>query len=413
LGEKEAKKQKKKYPCENQKLNSKETSMSQYSVKLTEAQRRELEEVVKKGEAPARKIQRANILLKTDSGKYGPCWSIKRIQEALGVGSTLVKDVRRQYKQEGMERALNRQPQPPRPQKQKIDGEQEAHIIAVLCTEKPEGQERWTLRALNERIIELEIVEQVSHETVRTVLKKNKLKPWQEKQWCVGPKGDGNYICNMEDVLKVYKRPYNQKYPVVCLDEGSVQFRKEEIAGLPMKPGRVKKRDYHYSREGYCNIFLACEPLTGKRFTKVTERRTKVEFAHFVRSIVQEQYRDAEKVILVMDNLSTHHLGALYQVFPAEEASAICDRIEMHMTPVNGSWLDMAEIELSVLGRQVLDERLENIQVVQEKVAAWEAKRNRQRVTIDWRFTTKDARIKLKRLYPEIKETSEDPKGTP
>lgn len=387
--------------------------MSQYSVKLSQAQRRELEAVVKQGNAPARRIQRANILLRTDSGTYGPRWGRKRIQEALGVGSTLITTVRRQFVQEGMERVLKRKPQPPRPQKLRIDGDGEAHVIATLCTEKPEGEERWTLRALKERIIELEIVETVSHETVRAVLRKNKLKSWQEKQWCVGPTGDENYIYCLEDVLEVYKRPYDPKKPQICIDEGSVQFRQEEIAELPMRPGKVKKIDYHYSREGFCSIFLACEPLTGKRFTRVTKRRTKVDFAHFLKDIMQEQYADAEKVILVMDNLNTHHLGALYKILPAKEARALCERIEVHMTPTNGSWLDMAEIELSVLGRQALHERIKNLEEVQEKVAAWEAKRNRKQPTIDWRFTTEDARIKLKRLYPVIQEDLEDPERTP
>jgi transposase len=371
-----------------------------------------LEALVKKGKAPARKIQRANILLKTDSGEHGPRWRAERIQETFKVGSTLIKDVRRQFVQEGMERALNRKPQPPRPLKQKIDGEQEAHIIAVLCTQQAEGQEKWTLRALAEKIIELEIAEQVSHETIRTVLKKNELKPWQEKQWCIGPIRDGNYVWRMEDVLAVYKRLYNPKVPVICLDEGSVQFRQALIPPLPMKPKHIKKIDYHYKREGYCSIFLACEPLTGKRYTQVTERRTREDFARFLHYIVQKVYKEAEKVVVVMDNLNTHILGALYDVFPAEEARAVCERVEIHYTPVHGSWLNMAEIELSVLGRQVLKERLKGIEIVKEKVAAWEVKRNRKRPTIDWRFTAEDARIKLKHLYPVIQECSEDAERT-
>lgn len=378
--------------------------MSKYSVKLNQAQRKVLEDLVKKGEAPARKITHANILLKTDSGEQGPRWSMKKIQEAFGVGSTLVKMVRKRFVENGIEDAINRRSQPERPEKRKIDGKQEAHIIAVLCTEKPVGQEKWTIRALKDRIIELEIVEQVCEETVRMVLKKNKLKPWQEKQWCVGPIGDGNYIYRMEDVLDVHVQPYDPKRPHIGFDEGSMQFRESIIDPIEAKPGKVKKIDYHYKRDGYCNIFMACEPLTGKVEVQVKERRTKEDFADFMKYIVDEMYPNAEKVVMVMDNLSSHSLGALYHKFPAEEAKRICNKIEIHYTPVHGSWLNMAEIALSVLGRQVLNERLGNIEIVKQKVAAWQAKQNEKQLKINWRFTTEDARIKLKRLYPSFEE---------
>lgn len=210
----------------------------------------------------------------------------------------------------------------------------------------------------------------------------------------------------MEDVLEVYVHPYDPKRPQVCIDEGSVQFQKELIPPLQMKAGQVKKRDYHYKRDGYCSLFLACEPLTGRRAIHVRDQRTKVEFAHFLKYVVDEMYPEAETVILVMDNLSTHTLGALYYVFAAEEAKRLWKKIEIHYTPRHGSWLNMAEIELSVLGRQVLRERVGEKKIVEEKVAAWLAKRNTQQAKINWRFTAEDARIKLKRLYPSIEEGS-------
>jgi DDE superfamily endonuclease len=206
----------------------------------------------------------------------------------------------------------------------------------------------------------------------------------------------------MEDILDVYVQPYDQKRPQVCFDEGSMQFKESIIEPIEAKSGKVKKIDYHYKRDGYCSIFMACEPLTGKRAVEVRERRTKADFAHFAKYIVDEMYPAAEQIILVMDNLSTHSLGALYQNFPAEEAKRLCKKIELHYTPVHGSWLNMAEIELSVLGRQVLHERIRDMETVQKKVAAWQAKRNAQQTKINWRFTTEDARIKLKRLYPSF-----------
>jgi transposase len=382
--------------------------MSKYSVKLSREQRTMLEGIVKKGESTARKIVRANILLKTDIGEYGARWSTTHIREAFDVGLTLITKVRKLFVEKGLEDALYRKPQPRRPSKLKINGRQEALIIAVLCTERPEGQERWTLRALTDRIIELEIVEGVSYETVRTVLTKNELKPWQKKQWCVGPTKDSEYVHHLEDILEVYIQAYNKKRPQVCLDEGSVQCLKDKIPALAMKPGQVKKEDYQYTHDGYCNIFMACEPLTGKRFTEVTKRRTKVDFAHFLRQLVDNEYPDAEKIVVVMDNLNTHRPASLYEAFSPAEAMRIWKKLEIHYTPKHGSWLNMAEIELSVLGRQVLHERLESMEIVKQRVAAWQAKRNAQQAKIHWRFTTDDARIKLERLYPTIKEYNPD-----
>jgi len=206
----------------------------------------------------------------------------------------------------------------------------------------------------------------------------------------------------MEDVLYEYVQPYHPAWPRVCLDEGCVQLLSSKREALDMEPGQVKKEDYEYEREGYCSIFLACEPLTGKRVIQVSPQRTKVEFAQFVRRLVEEEYPHAEKIVLILDNLNTHQLGALYSVFEAEEARRLCSKLELHYTPLHGSWLNMAEIELSVLGRQVLGERLADQQTLEQRVATWQARRNRERATINWRFTAQDARIKLKRLYPTL-----------
>jgi transposase len=215
----------------------------------------------------------------------------------------------------------------------------------------------------------------------------------------------------MEDVLEVYIQPYDEKRPQICMDEGSSQFTKDILPAVEMKPGHVKKEDYQYKREGYCNVFLACEPLTGRRVIEVTKRRTKHEFAYFIQRLVNEEYPEAEKIVLVMDNLNTHCMGALYEAFPKEEAMRLWKKLEIHPTPKHGSWLNMAEIELSVLGRQVLHERLGTIEIVKEKIEAWVARRNAQQCKIYWRFTTADARIKLERLYPVIEVDQPDRDG--
>ncbi len=206
----------------------------------------------------------------------------------------------------------------------------------------------------------------------------------------------------MEDVLEVYHRPYDAANPVVCMDEASKQLIGEVRDPLPMRPGQVEKYDSEYKRLGTANIFIAVEPLAGQRTTQVTDRRTKLDWAQFIRHLLENIYPNAEKVILVMDNLNTHTIGSLYEAFDAETARHLANRLEIHYTPKHGSWLNMAETELSVLCRQCLDRRIDSKEKITKEVATWESERNSREVTINWQFTTADARIKLKRLYPSI-----------
>lgn len=206
----------------------------------------------------------------------------------------------------------------------------------------------------------------------------------------------------MEQVLDVYKRPYDEKYPVVCMDESPKQLIRETRESIEAKPGRVKRVDYEYERCGTCNIFMASEPLIGQRYVKVTERKTKKDWAIFVKQISDEYYRSADRITLVMDNLNTHQPGSLYEVFKPAEAKRIWDRFEFVYTPKHGSWLNMAEIELNVLQGQCLSRRIDKIDKVKKEIKAWEESRNNKKARIDWQFKTKNARIKLKRLYPSI-----------
>jgi len=205
-------------------------------------------------------------------------------------------------------------------------------------------------------------------------------------------------------MLSVYVRPYDAEYPLVCMDEINKQLIRETRKLLPMQPGEVERYDFEYEREGVRNMFLACEPLMGKRYVKVTERRTKQDWAQFIQEIVEIQYPHAKKVILVMDQLNTHVLYALYEVFDPEKAKSIIDKLEVHYTPKHGSWLNMAEIELSVLSGQCLDRRIGSEEELKREVSAWQEERNTQKVKVNWHFTTQDARIKLKRLYPSLSE---------
>jgi hypothetical protein len=231
---------------------------------------------------------------------------------------------------------------------------------------------------------------------------KNELKPWLRKQWVIPPRADAEFVCAMEDVLEVYTRPYDPAYPVVCLDEISRQLVAETRTPVPAAPGQPTRVDCEYERCGTANLFLTCEPLAGQRHVTVTERRTAVDFAAEVRDLLEVRYPHAEQVVLVMDKLNTHKPAALYQAFEPAVARALIERLEIHHTPKHGSWLDMAEIELSVLSRQCLDRRIPDTATLTREVAAWQQARNADPRPVNWRFTTPEARIKLKRLYPSI-----------
>jgi hypothetical protein len=204
----------------------------------------------------------------------------------------------------------------------------------------------------------------------------------------------------MEDVLDVYTRPYDPRFPQVCLDETHTQLLGEVRDPLPATPGRVARHDPEYVRGGVANLFLVCEPLRGRRHVTVTARRTAVDWAHCIKDLVDVRYPDAERVVLVLDQLNTHTTASLYEAFAPTEAKRLADRLEIHHTPKHGSWLNMAEIEFSVLVRQCLGQRLATIEAVHHAVRAWEDARNAAESRIDWRFTTADARIKLRHLYP-------------
>ena len=228
------------------------------------------------------------------------------------------------------------------------------------------------------------------------------MKPWLKEQWCLPPEADAEFVAAMEDVLDVYHRPYDPERPLVCLDEASKQLIGEIAEAVPAAPGQPERIDYEYVRNGTANLFMISEPLIGWRHVEVTERRTAKDFAEVVRWLVEEVHEEAENVVLVMDNLNTHRIASLYEAFPPERARRIAERLEIHHTPKHGSWLNMAEIELSVLARQCLARRIETREELEREVAAWEEERNERGGEIRWRFTTADARIKLRRLYPVL-----------
>ncbi len=223
--------------------------------------------------------------------------------------------------------------------------------------------------------------------------------------WCIPPEQDAAFVCQMEQVLEVYKRPYDPRRPVVCMDEQPKQLISETRRPVPVAPGRPDRVDYEYVREGTCTIWMFVEPLGGWRDVRVTETKTAVDWAEQVRRLVDDpRYAQAERITLVSDNLNTHGLASLYKAFTPAEALRIARKLELVHTPKHGSWLNVAESELSVLTRQCLSRRIAALLEVAKQAEAWGVRRNRKQVGVDWQFTTEDARIKLKHLYPKIKE---------
>jgi DDE superfamily endonuclease len=220
--------------------------------------------------------------------------------------------------------------------------------------------------------------------------------------WVIPPEHSGEFVAHMEDVLDVYQTPYDPQVPMVCMDEQPVQLIKETRQPLPAAPGKPEKVDYEYERNGTANLFMFTEPLNGTRHVHVTEHRTAVDWANEIRDLLEVRYPQAARVRLVCDNLNTHGIGSLYEAFPPEQARKLASRLEIHHTPKHGSWRNIAEIELSVLTMQCLDRRLPDMETLTKETQQWEQRRNESQKGVDWQFSTLDARIKLKRLYPQI-----------
>ena len=220
--------------------------------------------------------------------------------------------------------------------------------------------------------------------------------------WCIPDKPSAEFVYHMEDVLEVYHRPYDPKRPVICMDETFKQLIGETRQPLPARPGSVERVDHVYSRNGVASLFLACEPLAGWRHVAVTDHRRRTDWAHFIRSLLEGRYHQADRVVLVMDQLNTHSPASLYEAFPPEEAKRLADRIEIHHTPKHGSWLNIAEIELSALARQCLSRRIARQDTLSRHIAAWQERRNASTTRVLWQFKTEGARLKLRSLYPSL-----------
>ena len=369
-----------------------------YRVELSQMERDQLVALLAGGKHAARKLKRAQILLAADAGLDDAT-----IARSVAVGGSTVYRTKRRFVEGNLDVALSEEPRPGA--KRKLDGREEALLVATACSSPPEGRARWTLDLLADAMIKLTEHEELSRETIRRRLAENELKPWRRDMWCI-PEVDGTYVARMEDVLDLYAEEHDPKRPVVCFDESPHQLIGEVRQPIPAEPGQLERYDCEYRRNGTVNLFVFLDAHRPWRKVKVTAQRTCRDFAECMRDLVDLHYPKADVVRVVLDNLSTHSPGALYEAFPAPEAHRILRRLEFHHTPKHASWLNMVEIEIGVLRSQCLDRRIDDKDRLSAEIAAWENQRNLSAARVKWMFTTERARTKLARAYPDhLKES--------
>src|ERR1700678_3846758 len=380
-------------------MAAKDISVKKYVVRLSGEEREHLEALIRKGKSAAQRLLKARILLKADVSEAGEGWSDNRIIKALETSASMVYRVRKQLVEEGFEAVLSGKQRATPAVPRIFDGEKEAKLIALACSKPPKG-----------RALDLAVVGEQGRGTLhrrarqrqhdRPGSKKNLLKPHRRQCWVIPPKANSAFVAAMEDVLAVYTRPRDPDRPLVCLDESSKQLLAETRVPIPMKPGRPARFDHEYERNGTANLFMMFAPLEGWRHVKVTDRHTAVDYAHVLKELADHYFPNAKTIVLVQDNLNIHSKGSLYEAFPAAEARRLVERFEWHYTPKHGSWLDLAESELGVLSSQCLDGGIADKQTLVEEIAAWQQDRNANHSKANWQFSTQNARIKLKHLYP-------------
>ena len=363
-----------------------------YRVELSQTERAELTALLSGGKHAARKLKRAQVLLAADAGAGD-----EEIARSVGVGGSTVSQTKRRFVLGNLPAALGEQPRPGA--KRKLSGKEEALLVATACSNPPAGRARWTLELLAGELVRLTEHASLSRETVRRRLAENDLKPWRKDMWCI-PRVDAESVARMEDVLDLYAEAPDPNRPVVCFDESPIQLIGEVRRPIPPEPGKIERYDYEYRRNGTANLFVFLDANRPWRKVKVTERRTAADFAVCMRELTDLHYPKAERIWVVLDNLSTHSAGALYQTFSADEARRLLRRLKFHYVPKHASWLNMAEIEIGVLASQCLDRRIESCSRLGAEVAAWEKQRNAARARVNWSFTTEKARAKMGRAYP-------------
>lgn len=384
--------------------------VKKYHIKLESDERDHLLKLSRSLSAAALKVQRAKALVAMDCSRNAPALSDSKVAKICGLSVRSLQRLRERVCEVGALGALERKPRLAPPVDPKVTGEVEAMMVKIACSEVPADASRWTMQLIADRLIELELLESICSETVRTTLKKNDLKPWQQECWCIAPEKDAAFVAAMEDVLATYERKPDPERPLVCLDEFSKQLLSQIAEPLAAEPatdhsaGKRERYDAEYVREGSASAFILAMPHLGKRelFVGKDARRTSLDYAEVIEFLCDKLFPEAPTIVLVQDNLNTHNEASLYKRFAPEKARRLADKLEVHYTPKHGSWLNMAEIEISLLARSALKPRIASRVEFEEAAKANIARRNQSPRPINWQFTNKDARIKLKRLYPSV-----------
>jgi len=369
-----------------------------YSVCLHPDERSFIHEAIHAGgKQRVRVLNRMRILYMAHNDDH----TDEEIQTALATSLSTIHRIRQNFVEHGLQHAVFDSIRPGTGRK--LDGKQEALLVATACSPPPKGQARWTLKLLADRLVALTDIESLSAETIRRRLREKQLKPWQKKMWCI-KKLDARFVAQMEHILDLYAMPADPKRPVVNFDESLKQLVGEVKQPQAAKPGQPSRYDYHYKRLGSANLFMFFDRHRKWRHVKVTKRKTNQDFAACMKELVDEHYPEAEEIQVVLDNLSTHSEAALYATYPAEEARRLLRKLRFHYTPTHASWLNMVEIELSVLASQCLDRRIGDMETLRSEVQAWEKARNEAGASIQWLFSLEKARTKLTRAYPDLSE---------
>ena len=363
-----------------------------YRVELSQCERDNLGALMSGGKLPVRRLKRMQILLAADAGVTD-----EAIAASVQTSVSTICRTKKRFVEISLEAALSEEPRPGAARK--LSGKQEVQLVALACSDPPQGCARWTLQLLANALAAVTEHPGVSRDTVRRRLNDNDLKPWQQKMWCIA-NIDGEYIARMEDILDLYAEPHDPKRPVVCFDESPIQLIGEVRVPIMPKPGKRYRYDCEYKRNGTANLFVMVDANRSWRRVKVTDRRANEDFAICMRDLADAHYPGADKIRVVMDNLSTHTASAVYQTFPAAEARRILRRLEFHYTPKHASWLNMVEIEIGVLRRQCLDRRIESRDILETEVQTWERRRTESGQRIRWMFSTDQARDKMAKSYP-------------
>ena len=368
-----------------------------YRVTLDQGERATLHALLAGGTAAVRQVKRAQILLAADAGQ-----SDAAIAATAHAGLSTVYRTKRHFVEGNLLYALSEAPRPGA--RRKLSGHETALLVATACSAPPVGRARWTLTLLADALVARTDHDTLSSETVRRRLAEAPLQPWRQDMWCI-PAVDAEYVARMEDVLDLYAEAMaapDARRPIVCFDESPTQLIGEARTPLPAAPGQPARYDYEYRRNGTANLFVFLDVHRAWRHVKVTDRRTANDFAHCMRDLVDLHHPDADRIRVVLDNLSTHSLGALYDAFVPAEARRIARKLELHFVPKHASWLNMVELEIGVLRGQCLARRIGERAALEREIAAWERGRNAAGARITWLFTTDKARAKMGRAYPAV-----------